>query len=328
VVDPGPGRRGRAHDPLGVLGQRLDPGQQQVAKDRRQVGAVRAGGQQLLGEEGVALGAGQDVADQPRRGPVAEDPGDQVGQLAPGQAGQLDLLGPAGPLQLGQEGPQRVAAVQLVGAVGEDQGHAGPEVAHQVSEQVAGGPVGPVQVLDHQQDGTAGGQAVEDPEEQLEQPPWGRARRRPRGGRRRDQLGDQAGELDAGAAEHAVQLGRVEVGGQLPERLGQRRVRQRPVADVEAATAEHGHAGRLGLAGQLGDQPGLADPGLARHDHGDRGPGRRPLGGGPEPGELGGAAGQDGAGDALGDAADLARRRRARPPAVAGHARSCAVLRR
>ena len=61
----------------------------------------------------------------------------------------VEPLDAAHPVELGQERPQRVAAVQLVGAVGADQQHRrGAGRADQERDQVAGGPVGPVQVLD------------------------------------------------------------------------------------------------------------------------------------------------------------------------------------
>ena len=306
VVDLGAGRRGHPQHLLGLLGQGLHPGQQQVAQGRGQLGPPRVGGQQLLGEERVALRAGQDVGDQPRRGRVAEDPGHQTGQLGAGERVELQALGAAAPFHLGQERPQRVAGVQLVGAVGEDRDHPGPEVAQQELEQVEGGPVGPVQVLDHHQDRAPLGQAVDDPEQQLEQPP---RRGRDRHRRGRAQLGHEAGQLRAGAAEHRVQLVGPDGGRQRPQGLHHRRVRQDAVADVEAAAGQHHGAGRAGLAGELGDQPGLAHPGLAGHHDGDRLAGRGALQRRPEPSELGGATDQDGAGDHLGHATDHARRR-------------------
>jgi hypothetical protein len=138
VVHPGAGHRRHLQHPLGRLGQRLHPGQDQLPQRRRQPGALQVGGHQLLGEERVALGAGQHLPDQRRRRRLAQDPGQQPGQLAAAQAAQLQPLGPAAAVQLGQERPQGVAAVQLVGPVGQDQGHPATQVAVKEPEQVAG----------------------------------------------------------------------------------------------------------------------------------------------------------------------------------------------
>ena len=45
VVDPGAGHGRDLQDPLGRLGQGLDPGQHQVPQGQRQPGAVQLGGQ-------------------------------------------------------------------------------------------------------------------------------------------------------------------------------------------------------------------------------------------------------------------------------------------
>jgi hypothetical protein len=47
------------------------------------------GGQQLLSEERVAPRARQDVSDQRRRGRLAEDPVEQLGQLAAAEPAKL-----------------------------------------------------------------------------------------------------------------------------------------------------------------------------------------------------------------------------------------------
>ena len=61
---------GHGGDPQHLLGRRralLDPGQQDVGQPERQRLAVQPGGQQLLGVERVALGAGDDVVDRRTR---------------------------------------------------------------------------------------------------------------------------------------------------------------------------------------------------------------------------------------------------------------------
>ena len=59
---------------LGGRAQRLDAQHERVGEVGRQA-LAGGGGRQLLGEERVALGAGEELVDQPRLGPAAEDPG-------------------------------------------------------------------------------------------------------------------------------------------------------------------------------------------------------------------------------------------------------------
>jgi hypothetical protein len=75
------------------------------------------GGGQLLGEEGVALGAGEQLVDQLRLGPAAEDPRQLGDHLLAREALERDTLDDRGALGLGHQRPQRMAPVQLVGAV-------------------------------------------------------------------------------------------------------------------------------------------------------------------------------------------------------------------
>ena len=165
VVGPAPGHRRGAEYPLRGVGQLLHPAEQQ----RRQPGGQRAPfgriadderGKQFLRVVGVAFGPGHDVVQldrvdaagrrrhqvlgQRRRQVLGQGRGVQRGEIDRGDAGQ--------PEQLGHHGPERVAPVQVVGPVGADQRdpfpvqHAGKE-----RDQVPGGGIGPVQVLEHQQ---------------------------------------------------------------------------------------------------------------------------------------------------------------------------------
>jgi hypothetical protein len=74
--------------------------------------------------------------------------------------GQLQPLHRRQPDQLGQQRPQWVPPVQLVGPVANGQRHpTRPQGAGQEGDQVPGGAVGPVQVLQHQQHRRPLGQA-------------------------------------------------------------------------------------------------------------------------------------------------------------------------
>jgi hypothetical protein len=114
VVDPPARHGGDLEHPLGRLGQRLHPRQHQLAQDRREPGALQVCGQQLLGEERVALRASQDLPQQRRRRRLVEDPRQQPGQVTAVQPAQFEPLGPAAAVQLAQERPQRVRTVQLI----------------------------------------------------------------------------------------------------------------------------------------------------------------------------------------------------------------------
>jgi hypothetical protein len=139
-----------AGDPLGGLRQRLDPYEQQIAQAVAEAGAAALGDAagEFLDEEGVAVGAGEDPVDEGRGGLGVEDPGDLGADLGAGEPGELQAPHGAHPVEFGEEGPQRVAAVDVVGAVGgEDDEPAAGERAQQITEEFAGRAVGPVQVL-------------------------------------------------------------------------------------------------------------------------------------------------------------------------------------
>ena len=73
-------------------------------------------------------------------------------------------------LELGQQRAQRVAAVQLVGAVGDDEAQRlGVGAAHEEGEEVARRGVGPVGVLEHEHDRPALAEPVDERQQRLEQ---------------------------------------------------------------------------------------------------------------------------------------------------------------
>ena len=148
-----------AQDGLGGRAQRLDAQHERIGDVGRQALAGGGGGQ-LLGEERVALGAGEELVDQARLGPAPEDPGELRDDLLAREALQADALDDRGALGFGHQRTQRVAAVQLVGAVGGDEQHAlVARVAHEEGQEVARGAVGPVDVLEDEHQGLRLGQA-------------------------------------------------------------------------------------------------------------------------------------------------------------------------
>ena len=152
VPHPPPGHRGDPQHLLGGVRSLLDPGQQDVGERGRQRLAAAARGEQLLGVERVALGARDDVLDRLLGHPTlgAGEPADEVPDLGVRQRRELQPLDAREPHQLGEQRPQRMPTVQVVGAVGRhDHDRLVDQPGQQVAEQVAAGPVGPVHVLQH-----------------------------------------------------------------------------------------------------------------------------------------------------------------------------------
>ena len=137
---------------LGTVGQCLDPTLEQVTDGCRQLLGARAHGlQQLFGEEWVALGAGVYSIHQVRRRRGPQDAGELGRRLAPPEAGQLDPIDVSAPVQLGQVRAEP-GPLGLVTAVGQHQQHPfAAQIVGQEGQQVASGLLGPVQVLDDQQ---------------------------------------------------------------------------------------------------------------------------------------------------------------------------------
>ncbi len=162
-----------------------------------------------------------------------------------------------------RSGAQRVAAVQLVGAVGPEQQDAlGAEVAGEEGDELAGRAVGPVEVVEDEDDGLVAAEALEQPEQQLEQPPCGRCRPAARSGGRRDaELGQQPRQLATAAAElveHRVVRAR-----QRAQRADDRGVRQLAVAELEAVAPEDAVAELARPPADGVGEAALADPRLA-----------------------------------------------------------------
>jgi hypothetical protein len=164
--------RDEPRHPLRVFGQRLDPYEKDVAqgigKPRGALAGHAAG--EFLDEEGVAVRALEDAVHHGGLGLDGEDPGHLAVDLAAVEAGQLDALDGTHPVELGEKRPQRVTPVHVVGAVGRD--HDQPPAvqgAEEVGEEMAGGGVRPVQVLQHQDDRTVGGDPLQQPRGELEE---------------------------------------------------------------------------------------------------------------------------------------------------------------
>jgi hypothetical protein len=169
--------------------------------------------------------------------------------------------GEAGPLR--HRGAQRVPAVQVVAAVGRDDRHRRAEApGEQEAQQLAGGLVGPVDVLEQQQHGR------------------GRAELHQRGVDRLEQLGPvdlgpSSGDLPArkepgsGGADVDERGGQSRLlAGEPGERLAEGDVREGAVGEVETVADQDAPSRRGGALAELAQQPRLADTGVAgEQDH-------------------------------------------------------------
>ena len=174
-----------------------------------------------------------------------------------------------------------MSAVQVVGAIRDRDDHRsekGPR--EQEAQDLSGGLVGPVRVLDDQQRGRSFAGRLQDGVDGLEQlsAVQTRARRRVRVTRPRQQSisGLEPGERRSGV-EHPG-----DDGGQLrteaADHLGERQVRQGVVAEVKTVTDHDLPAGVPRAVGDLAQQPCLPDSGVAVDEHDRRGSGRRQAG--------------------------------------------------
>ena len=264
VGDPAAGDARDPHQLLGAGGQLVEPGGEHVGEGPGQLGqAVRAtavgggGGEELLGEVGVAVGAAVHVEHHlARDGPTAQQP-EVAAELVGAERGEVDPLDDGQPRQLAEQRSERVAAVQVVGAVGGDHEHAlVPQAGGDEAQQVAAGGVGPVQVLDDEQDG-----AVLRTE---------RAEGGVDGVEQRQAVvvtgvvpGAAAAEQGAERGEAVEGVGRGGIGRGLAEGLGEGEVGEPGAAEVDALAGEDQGTGRAGALAQLAHQAGLADTGVA-----------------------------------------------------------------
>ncbi len=259
VAQPAPHHRRGPHHPLRRRVELLEPRSQHPL----QVGAEHvAAGDQFLGEEGVPGGPFDD-----RGHPLVAGVGEGAHQRPHVGAGQRIEMHPGDVGQPGpdaQRGVQRVAPVQVVGAIADHQPDRCRETpGHQQGEQVARGVIGPVGVLDHDQDAAPVGHPAERGVHSLGQ--QSRTGGGPHLGARR-RAGEQLGQGGMSVGDLADQLGSGLVQG--ADQLGERQVGQIGAGLGDAMADRNQTAGRLGVADHVAQQPGLADAGVTgQHDH-------------------------------------------------------------
>ena len=243
---------------LGIGREALDPQQECVAQALRGGAAtIEPGGQQLFAIERVALAANEQALDQLGPRSRAENVGERLRQLVAVKWRELDAARPIEPFELGQQRPQRMAAVELIAAVGEQQHH--PLLAQAAGEEGAESArraVGPVHVLQHQHERLLLAEEVEQLHDGLEQlqlrgcvgPVWAPSR---------VESGQEGRQLRPAPGAQRIQR-RVTLAHQWPERAEQRRVGQLAIGLLHALASQGERATRE-PALELEHQPRLAD---------------------------------------------------------------------
>ena len=276
-VELEPEHRGGGQQLVGGLAQPRQPDADRVAHALRDLGAVDETAQHLLGEERVAVGARVHLrgesADRRRFALEAAAHAALAGQQLSREGGNVFFFETSQPhaveravaLQLGERAGQRAVAAELGVAVGaEDEQWRRPPRAQKEAGEQQRPVVGPVEVVDHQQQSALGGEPGERRVDRVEQPV---ARAGPR-----------------------VLPGLQALGGaDLAQRLGVGLERRQGL--LPAAAEQHRRAALQHLAREAIGEPRLADARLACDQddavaavRGHARPGR------PQPHELGAAA--------------------------------------
>ena len=172
VRDVAAGGRDDPQQRPGLAVEAGEPLQQHVAENgRKRLLAPFGGRDELLGEEGIALRALADLVGplcgQRHLGDRDEEPRD----LVPAERLQRERHGLPRPQELRDEASQGALRLDLVTAIGRHQQH--PPLAGRVREEgheIQRRPVGPVQVLEHEDERSIGADMLEHGERLLEEP--------------------------------------------------------------------------------------------------------------------------------------------------------------
>ena len=144
--------------------------QQQLAQAARKLPArVAGGGEKLLGEEGVALGAGDDLVRQPRRQRAVGTSREQRRQLVAFQRPEVEQDRRSRTPDAIREAAHALRRRRLVRAVGgEQQNRPAVEVVREEDGEIERRGIRPVQVLEHEQHRCGGCSVGEQRERVLE----------------------------------------------------------------------------------------------------------------------------------------------------------------
>ena len=257
---------GHPDDVAGRLVESLETDEEQVGEVLGQAPpAAEEGADQLLDVERVALGALHDPLDVvvvllAELALAADDLLDQATHRTGRQRVELDPLDTGEPHPLGDPLAQRVAAVHLVGAEGHDaQAPALEPAGEQEADQVTRARIGPVRVLDDEEDGAESSEVLEEREHRLEDlgtvEPLG---------------GVVCRQSVAHPRERRMELVLDELGGDLAhlgEHLREGEVGHRGLAEVETVADEGTPSVGGEAVDRLGQQAGLAYACIAREEH-------------------------------------------------------------
>ncbi len=161
-------------------------------------------------------------------------------------------------------------AAKVVGSNGhDDEGRGIVEPVREERKEIERRPVRPLEILNDEHQRRLGGEALEDPEDQLEQPALsGRVEltgRRQVGAPRR-QLGHEARDLGSRRPEERRQPSLLRRSNELAQHLDERSVGQRTGPEIQARALEHARAARPGSRFELVEESRLADARLAGND--------------------------------------------------------------
>jgi hypothetical protein len=270
VRDAPAGDRGHPNHVSGVVGEPIEANEQQVGELGGQhvgAGAVDGRRDELLGEEGIALRTVDDPADLRLGHRLGVQRPDELADLVLVQWRQVQALDARQPGPFGDGPPKWMTAVQIVAAVAHDQGDAlVAQPGEQEADQLAGGLVGPVDVLGDEQHRRALGQCGQRTEYGFEErtpldPVIGRGR-----GRTDDPLcRHQASDRRELGEQRVGEFG--SLGDQAPERLTERDIGHPDVAEIDAMTDQRDQTAGVGSPGQLAQQAGLAYARVAGQHH-------------------------------------------------------------
>lgn len=221
------------------------------------------GDQVLLDHQGQARTALEQDAAQRVSGARAQGGSGQVVDVGFGQRSQMDLRAAGARRAAIGRTEDRLTYRQLLVPVGEHQAELRWQVAGQEQQQLAGGFVHPVQILDDQDRGAAGLQDRARRPYQLVALGPGRLHV---GGSGRQVVGQLRQQRRQGAGQWGDLGGRRQVGAGLAQGIDDRPVGER-FAQRVAGSVQDPPAPVDQVRGHLADQAGLADPGFPLDQH-------------------------------------------------------------
>jgi hypothetical protein len=234
--------------------------QVQPGAARYQPAPLGEGARDLLDEKRVALALAVDQSGQARRDRGFEQPGEQRGRGRLVESAEVERRGQPQAVQLDEGVLEHGIRPELRPAVGRhDEQARVAQSAPQVEQQLEAGRVGPMEVVEQDEEWSA---ARQGPGELG--PGFEEGRPVFRTGRRagRAQLREQVEQPAGSRAELAPSRRLTHVVDVAAERFGERLVRRKPLPFVGGAL-ENAPAGPRGLGSELEQQPALADARLA-----------------------------------------------------------------